>query len=73
MKFVFMAKRRWIWPVAWLCNALGQRLTFAFEQTGKVWLRLRLVRFKWHLSETLQVWREERARRAPAQTRYSGL
>lgn len=23
MKFVFIAKHRWIWPVAWMCNALG--------------------------------------------------
>ena len=23
MKFVFIAKHRTIWPVAWLCNALG--------------------------------------------------
>ena len=23
MKFVFIAKHRDIWPVAWLCNALG--------------------------------------------------
>jgi len=23
MKFVFIAKHRAIWPVAWLCNALG--------------------------------------------------
>ena len=23
MKFVFIAKHRSIWPVAWLCNALG--------------------------------------------------
>ena len=65
MKFVFMAKHRRIWPVAWLCNALGQRSTFASKQTGRFWQRLRLVRFKCHLSETLHVWREERARRAP--------
>ena len=23
MKFAFIAKHRSIWPVAWLCNALG--------------------------------------------------
>jgi putative transposase len=23
MKFVFIAKHRNIWPVAWLCNAMG--------------------------------------------------
>jgi putative transposase len=23
MKFVFIAKHRTIWPVAWLCDALG--------------------------------------------------
>jgi putative transposase len=23
MKFVFIAKHRSIWPVAWLCNAMG--------------------------------------------------
>ena len=23
MKFVFIAKHRRIWPVAWLCNAMG--------------------------------------------------
>lgn len=23
MKFVFIAKHRNVWPVAWLCNALG--------------------------------------------------
>jgi putative transposase len=23
MKFVFVAKHRSIWPVAWLCDALG--------------------------------------------------
>lgn len=25
MKFVFIAKHRAIWPVAWLCDALGYR------------------------------------------------
>jgi hypothetical protein len=46
MKFVFMANHRRSWPVAWLCNAFGQRLTFASKQTGRFWQRLRLVRFK---------------------------
>ena len=37
MKFVFIAKHRTIWPVAWLCDALGvSRSGFQYGDYGWV-------------------------------------
>jgi hypothetical protein len=42
MKFVFIAKHRSIWPVAWLCEALGVSRSVA-KQTQFVAKKLDLI------------------------------